>query len=133
MEPRAAARLAPGLACALALLLQARFAREQLEAPPRPSDDPAPIWLAWLERLPPIPLGATVGFVTTIEPGQPEARLFLTRYALAPRAVVQGPGADLVLGHFSSAAEAAELSRRAGLSILGGTSEGLFLMRRQAP
>ena len=68
--------------------------------------------------------------MTTVEPDQWEARLFLTRYALAPRLVLHGSDAQWVVGHFRSAVEADAAARVAGLSILAGPDDGLFLMGR---
>ncbi len=128
MSPRTARHVALGLACALALALQARFVQEQVEADRQPGKDGAEAWLTELARLPPIPDTATVGFVTTIDLEQVEGRLFLTRYALAPRTVLRGTGARLVIGHFRSTAEAEDVARADGLSILAASGGGLFLM-----
>ncbi len=127
MSPRTARRAALGLACALGLAMQARFVREQSLASRQAKDDAVEGWLAAVARLPPVPETATVGFVTTVDPGRWEARLFLTRYALAPRTVLRGAGPPWIVGHFSSPAEAEGAARAAGFSILGG-SGGIFLL-----
>jgi len=128
VSPRTARQVALGLACALALALQARFVGEQLGPDRQSRKDGAEPWLAELARLPPIPEAATVGFVTTIDREQLEGRLFLTRYALAPRTVLRGTGARLVIGHFRSTTEGEDVARTEGLSILAASGGGLFLM-----
>lgn len=131
MDPRAARLWAVGLACALAVALAARFALEQGRVSRQAPRDPVGDWLAAVGRLPPLPESATVGFVTTVEPDQWEARLFLTRYALAPRLVLPGSDAPWVVGHFDSRGEAETAAQAAGSSIAAGTPEGLFLLGRQ--
>ncbi len=133
MEARTARRVGLGLCCALALALQVRFVREQIRAGREPSQDQIGEWLAAVGRLPTPPETATIGFVTTIDSDQWEARLFLTRYALAPRLVLQGSGAPWIVGHLRSRAEANEVARAAGLSILVGFDDGLFLLGSPTP
>ncbi len=131
MSPRTVQRVALGLTSVLALALQVRFVLGQSRISRPPKEDQVEGWLAAVAQLPPLPETATVGFVTTVEPDQWEARLFLTRYALAPRAVLRGIGGPWIVGHFRSPAEAESAARASGLSILGG-SGSVFLLGRPA-
>ncbi len=129
MSPRTVQRVALGLASVLALALQVRFVLGQSRISRQPMEDLVEGWPAAVAQLPLLPETATVGFVTTVEPDQWEARLFLTRYALAPRVVLRGTDAPWLVGHFRSPAEAESAARAAGFSILGG-SGGIFLLAR---
>lgn len=132
MSPRTAGRVTLGLACALALSLHGRFLLDQLRARGQVRDESVESWLAAVARLPAVPEAATVGFVTTVDPDHWEARLFLTRYALAPRTVLRGAGEPWVVGHFRSQEEADALARAAGFSVLGRAGE-LSLLGSPAP